>query len=561
MQAPQTILGPNGLPAWECNPGTGSTTQTGTMQAQDIALGKESAPVTPAPGYLKIYSPDGESLWSLDFKGAETEISAGGGQAGGLDWFDVKDFGATGNGSTDDTAAILAATAAANTQGGGIVYFPWGEYLVSATISVPPYVFLVGETAISLNQFATPGTISRIIASAGWAPTSTTGIVSILSLTPGGWSQNTASCGLKNLFLDGSLNSSGNLQGVNLVGPVYDVHLEDVFIWKAPHDGITASGQTEAGIVPTFPYHQRYDRVTVADCGSLGFGLTNFTDSSYVNCLAFGNSSGAGFNINNCSNSVFTACRSEFNEYGFAIAGSAGSIAFTGCSTDQNIREGLYVNAATGQTAQGGGIIWSGGKLHADANGASSGHTYGIQINGSTVPVVICGTNVESGEYLSAYYPADALRITGASNVTVTGCVLQGVSAAYSAGTGNTDVIMVGNLGATGDPDTQTFSILPNLVAGSNTAQGAPVLTPTLANGTAAQLSDITQDYMVYLTVGTAGTALTISIGPTSVPAHTICSSVAATSGATYSFRVPAGWYVEWSATTATLATQLAIGC
>lgn len=43
----------------------------------------------------------------------------------------VLDYGATGNGSTDDTAAILAATAAAlniETYGGGEIYFPHGAY-------------------------------------------------------------------------------------------------------------------------------------------------------------------------------------------------------------------------------------------------------------------------------------------------------------------------------------------------------------------------------------------------------------------------------------------------
>lgn len=44
---------------------------------------------------------------------------------------DVRDYGATGNGSTDDTAAITAAVAAAHTAGTSI-YFPAGEYLVTS---------------------------------------------------------------------------------------------------------------------------------------------------------------------------------------------------------------------------------------------------------------------------------------------------------------------------------------------------------------------------------------------------------------------------------------------
>jgi hypothetical protein len=47
-------------------------------------------------------------------------------------WYDVKaDYGATGNGSTDDTAAITACLAAA--PAGSTIYFPPGTYLVSGS--------------------------------------------------------------------------------------------------------------------------------------------------------------------------------------------------------------------------------------------------------------------------------------------------------------------------------------------------------------------------------------------------------------------------------------------
>lgn len=46
------------------------------------------------------------------------------------DMVSVKDFGAVGNGVTDDTAAINAAITAINALGGGTVFFPEGTYLV-----------------------------------------------------------------------------------------------------------------------------------------------------------------------------------------------------------------------------------------------------------------------------------------------------------------------------------------------------------------------------------------------------------------------------------------------
>ena len=85
------------------------------------------------------------------------------------------------------------------------------------------------------------------------------------------------------------------------------------------------------------------------------------------------------------------------------------------------------------------------------------------------------------------------------------------------------------------------------------------VLTPTFSSGVAAQLSDTTVDYMVYLQIGSAGTAFSVAIGPTSTPAHTVVTNATATTGETVSVRLPAGWYLELSITTGTIANQLAI--
>lgn len=53
-------------------------------------------------------------------------------------------YGATGNGTSDDSAAIQAAIDAANTAGGGIVYFPPGTYRVGTRIELKSGVSLVG---------------------------------------------------------------------------------------------------------------------------------------------------------------------------------------------------------------------------------------------------------------------------------------------------------------------------------------------------------------------------------------------------------------------------------
>lgn len=62
------------------------------------------------------------------------------------DTISVKDFGAKGDFSNDDTVGIQAALNAAGAYGkrGAVVYMPAGLYNVSATIKIPQYVTLIG---------------------------------------------------------------------------------------------------------------------------------------------------------------------------------------------------------------------------------------------------------------------------------------------------------------------------------------------------------------------------------------------------------------------------------
>lgn len=48
--------------------------------------------------------------------------------------FNVREFGATGAGVADDTQAVLAAIKAAGDQGGGVVFFPRGRYLLKEAL-------------------------------------------------------------------------------------------------------------------------------------------------------------------------------------------------------------------------------------------------------------------------------------------------------------------------------------------------------------------------------------------------------------------------------------------
>jgi hypothetical protein len=54
----------------------------------------------------------------------------------GLAWYNVKSYGAVGNGTHDDTSAVQSAVTAATASNGGVVYLPYGSYLISTPLAV-----------------------------------------------------------------------------------------------------------------------------------------------------------------------------------------------------------------------------------------------------------------------------------------------------------------------------------------------------------------------------------------------------------------------------------------
>lgn len=64
-----------------------------------------------------------------------------------MDIFNVKSFGAVGDGSTDDTTAILAARNALVSANGGVLYFPPGIYIVSQSVTID----MTGQKAVRIK--------------------------------------------------------------------------------------------------------------------------------------------------------------------------------------------------------------------------------------------------------------------------------------------------------------------------------------------------------------------------------------------------------------------------
>ena len=63
--------------------------------------------------------------------------------------FNVVSYGATGDGSTDDSTAIQSCITAVSTAGGGVIVFPKGVYKVGTTITMPNNCLVLGLGGLS----------------------------------------------------------------------------------------------------------------------------------------------------------------------------------------------------------------------------------------------------------------------------------------------------------------------------------------------------------------------------------------------------------------------------
>lgn len=129
--------------------GTGVFVTTGTYALQFFSITTSSTiqPDTTSITFLPavqqptaLAAPSGSSLFGFIQSGSGAVSRTG--QSKLRDIVSVKDFGAVGDGITDDTAAINAAIA--SVLNGGSVYFPRGVYKATTTIYVPYGVILFG---------------------------------------------------------------------------------------------------------------------------------------------------------------------------------------------------------------------------------------------------------------------------------------------------------------------------------------------------------------------------------------------------------------------------------
>jgi hypothetical protein len=428
--------------------------------------------------------------------------------------YNVRDYGATGNGITDDTTAIQSALTAAVSVGGGIVFIPEATYVVS-NITIGSYVELMGA-----------GRGTQLLAKSG-----SSGYM--IALTTPSSSQQTY---IHDLTLKPSTGTLGGIQLDNTgFGTAIDpIHIiENVVVLNAGGDAFHFdNSMRELQVRGCYTHYSTgYSYYVGAGCTDSRFisctsgpSTANAfeiigNNNNFVACKAFyagfdgvtWNTTSVGFHLNATAFSTFTNCSAQQCAlHGWDIAG-CNQCTITTCEADTNsagTTGGVGFNtsftthsALIGNTGGNNGILSPGNQA------------YGVQVTGTQTELLIYGNSVtgSSGEF--GYVSGFGYMLISGAIADFTGIPIK-----------INDVLTFGLAGATSG----TTSIQPVSVASGTIT--VPSVTDTLAVLGTAQSFTATQTFKkVNVTTGSnanAGTGTlsggTVTISTTAVTASSL---------------------------------------
>jgi hypothetical protein len=228
-----------------------------------------------------------------------------------------EDYGAVGDGVTNDQAAIQVALDAC--PQGGIVLLQAKLYGISTPIIVPPFVTLRGShgnTTDLLQQFSGLKVLTGFTGNAA---------ILLRDKEQGGYATENDGIRIENLTIQGN-SVAGPVTGIRATGYVHGVVIENVGINNVTGSGIVCAPYTRVSTVIYHPYSWTLINVVANNVGSSGFVFdSEQTDCSFIGCKVIGSGS-FGFAFAACQNSRITGCSSEFSTLeGFYITGFWGN--------------------------------------------------------------------------------------------------------------------------------------------------------------------------------------------------------------------------------------------
>lgn len=320
---------------------------------------------------------------------------------------------------TNDQAEIQTAIDACLAAGGGIVKLSSGSFNVSAPIVLHPTVTLWGQHADQIFQTGQLTAQSYLKPQANFVGAA---VILMLGQTAGSYASKSAEQRIFNLTIDGSASAAG-VHGIQGSDYVNGVVMRDVTVKQATGKGIYTFTDNSSQ-----PSSWNLDRVTVDNAYDAGIHFVNHSNFSITNSVSTG-AGGSNFVFSNCPNSRVTATRAEWADaHGFYVTGNygtgqtSGGLQITGCSTDRNAFNGVFVDATGNAPVVIGNFMSRRDGRNAGVGGAGYA---GIAGSAATTPIVVGswtnypgvdddGTGVNSPQYGGSFINCSVVEVDNA---------------------------------------------------------------------------------------------------------------------------------------------------
>ena len=260
----------------------------------------------------------------------------------------VKDFGAVGDGVTDDTAAIQAAIDYVGSINGGVIGLPQGTYGITSQLNVPySNVILQGCGSDNIHD---GGSSTTPATSIKWISPSTSAKSMISFYTPSSVSESKrVGGGIRDIFIDcdgkvaGGINllsyNKGNFLNITIYSPTYVGVILNCYqagtIAEAADTQSNIFEQISVRCLTTESANAHGFHLTSSDPANPSIAAANSSFNTFIYCDAQVKNGHAVW-MNDADNNTFNNCRgfvvSPGTGYGLLLQGAADANYFYGAS-------------------------------------------------------------------------------------------------------------------------------------------------------------------------------------------------------------------------------------
>lgn len=354
----------------------------------------------------------------------------------------VKDWGATGNGTTDDTAAFLAARNSLQTNAnfrGGTIHVPRGHYKLSAAWDFTAYaagnvhnMFIVGD-----------GADNTVL---DW-----TGAI---AGTNGVTFNSGAHFGIEGLVLVNApginlLINNGSLNTANYCNQFY---VRNVRMQGAGSDNFRCFNGYMGEIANCWSF----------GAGGLGYTFAGFHTSMKISRNEANANTSGGWSINGMVYSEFSCCGSDSNLQEGWVMSNINGVVFDACGAEQNQKDAFKLLSSTASTtgiptdAQDiHGVVFNG--CYATGNSAAIAGAYGSFITAATADSRPIEFAINGGKAIPNTVSDKALILAGTSG-TINCVKTQFYDNGFTALDSYTGTVRVSNLSTIGRLTLATLS-------------------------------------------------------------------------------------------------------